>query len=187
MGMAVSDNEWEPPFQNSPFAGRVSLSIGATAPGGIDQMSGEDIVTVICERVVEALKKHETMMGLDHKTLWDDYRDHVINGWSLVESMLMDYIESLIRLELEKLPRSVQQALWWQTDKGNDAMFDAEWGYEHEEPFEPYLGVPAEDDMYQALTDLVLQALSSKAEREALAAEAAFEEDDEDDTEETDE
>jgi len=41
------------------------------------------------------------MMGLDHKDWWDDYQDHVVNGWSLVESMLMEYVESLIAIEIE--------------------------------------------------------------------------------------
>ena len=151
-------------------------------------MSHQDLVALICERVVEELKKHETCIGLDHKNWWDDYQDHVVNGWSLVESMLMEYVENLIVIEIEKLPDTVQKALWWQTDKGNDAMFDAEWCYRHGEPFEPYLGVPAEDDKMQALRDFVLQALSTKAEREALEAEeVAFQNDEEDDTEGTDE
>ena len=133
------------------------------------------------------------MMGLDHNDWWDDYQDHVVNGWSLVESMLMEYVENLIAIEIEKLPDTVQKALWWQTDKGEDAMFDAEWCYRHREPFDPHLGVPAEDDKTQAVTDLILQALSTKAEREALEREAlelaeADSEDDEeeDDSEETD-
>jgi hypothetical protein len=125
-------------------------------------------------------------MGLDHKTFWDDYKYHVLNGWSLVESMLMDYVHDLIRLELDQLPPPVQKALWWQTDQGSDAMFDAEWCYEHGEPFEQYLGVPAEDQMFQSLTDLVSRKLSGEAEDEALqeSQEAEEEEDDEEDANE---
>lgn len=151
-------------------------------------MSHQELIALICERVVEELEKHETCMGLDHKNWWDDYQDHVVNGWSLFESMLMEYVENLIAIEIEKLPDTVQKALWWQTDKGKDAMFDAEWCYRHGEPFESHLGVPAEDAKIQALAELILQALSSKAEREALeAAEAGFQEDEEDDSKETEE
>ena len=155
-------------------------------------MSHQDLVDLICERVVEELKTHETCMGLDHKNFWDDYQDHVVNGWSFVSSMLMKYVESLIAIEIEKLPEPVQIALWWQTDKGKDAMFDAKWCYKHGEPFEPYLGIPAEDDKMQVLSDLVLQALSTKAEREALEREAlelaepSSEDGEQDDSEETD-
>jgi len=130
------------------------------------------------------------MHGTGHKNLWDDYQDQVVNGWSLVESMLMENVENLIAIEIEKLPDTVQKALWCQTDKGKDAMFDAEWCYRHGEPFEPYLGVPAEDD--KALTEHILQALSAKAEQEALEREAlelaepSSEDDEQDDSEETD-
>jgi hypothetical protein len=130
-------------------------------------------------------------MGLDHLSLWGDYQDHVVHGWSLVESMLMFHIESLIRLELEKLPRSVQKALWWSTEKGRDAMFDATWGYEHDEPTESDLGNPTEEEMFEALIAFVLQQLSSKAEQEALESEIAKEADeeaeDDNDGEESDE
>ena len=96
----------------------------------------------------------------------------------------MEYVENLIAIEIEKLPDTVQKALWWQTDKGKDAMFDAEWCYRYGEPFEPYW-FPAEDDKIQALSDLILQALSTKAVLEAEAA--AFRDDEDDDTEEPDE
>jgi hypothetical protein len=144
-----------------------------------------DIIKLICERVAEALKKRASCMSDDNASLWVDYQDHVIHGWSVVESMLMFHIESLIRLELEKLPRPVQKALWWKTEKGSDAMFDATWGYEQDEPFDPDLGNPAEDEMFEALTTFVLGPLSRKAEQEALESEIAKEaEEDEDNDEE---
>src|SRR5262245_50664906 len=96
-------------------------------------------------------------------------------GWSLVESMLMDHIESLIRMELEKLPRSIQKALWWNTEQGSDAMFDATSCYEQDEPLDPALGKPADNGRLEALTRLVLRQLSSKAEQEALESEIAEE------------
>ena len=156
-------------------------------------MSHKDLVALICERVVEKLKEHETMMGLDHNDWWDDYQDHVVNGWSLVESMLMEYVENLIAIEIEKLPDTVQKALWWQTDKGEDAMFDAEWCYRHREPFNPHLGVPAEDDKRKPSPILFYKRFPPRQsgkpwEREALElAEADYEDDEEeDDSEETD-
>jgi len=47
----------------------------------------------------------------DHASLWVDYQNHLTEGWSLVESMLMRHIESLIQIELERLPRAIQKAL----------------------------------------------------------------------------
>ena len=93
----------------------------------------------------------------------------------------MDYIESLIQIEIEKLPRSIQEALWWNTEQGSDAMFDATWCYEHSEPFDPCLGNPAEDDMLEALTALVLEQLSNKADQEEDESQEAEEEEDNDD------
>jgi hypothetical protein len=47
----------------------------------------------------------------DHASLWVDYQNHLTEGWSLVESWLMRHIESLIQIELERLPRAIQKAL----------------------------------------------------------------------------
>ncbi len=144
-------------------------------------MSSDDIIKLICERVAEALKKRQSVMTDDHASLWVDYQNHVTEGWSLVESMLMDYIESLIQIEIEQLPRSIQKALWWNTERGRDAIFDATWGYEQSEPFDPSLGNPAEDDMLEALTALVLERLSNKAQQEEDESQEAEEEEDNDD------
>jgi hypothetical protein len=139
-------------------------------------VSSDDIIKLICERVAEALKKRNSVMTDDHASLWVDYQNHLTEGWSLVESLLMEHIESLIQLELEKLPRPVQKALWWDTEQGSDAMSDATWCYEQSEPFDADLGNPADDEMLQALTDLILGQLSSKAEQEASEREIAEEE-----------
>lgn len=144
-------------------------------------MSSDEIIKLICERVADALKKRESVMTDDHASLWVDYQNHLTKGWSLVESMLMDHIESLIRIELEKLPRSIQKALWWTTKQGSDAMFDATWCYEQDEPFDPSLGNPADDDMLEALTALVLERLSNKAEQEEDESQEADEAEDNDD------
>ncbi len=144
-------------------------------------MSSDGIIKLICERVAEALKNREPVMTDDNASLWVDYQDHLTKGWSLVESNLMFHIESLIQIELERLPRSIQKALWWNTEQGSDAIFDAEWCYEQSEPFDPGLGNPAEDDMLEALTALVLERLSNKAEQEELESQEAKEEEDNDD------
>jgi len=60
---------------------------------------------------LEALKKRDSVMTDDHASLWVDYQNHLTEGWSLVESMLMRHIESLIQIELERLPRAIQKAL----------------------------------------------------------------------------
>ena len=144
-------------------------------------MSSDDIIKLICERVADTLKKRESVMTDDHASLWVDYQNHLTKGWSLVESMLMDYIESLIQIEIEQLPHSIQKALWWNTEQGRDAMFDTTWCYEQSEPFDPSLGNPAEDGMLEALTALVLERLSNKAQQEELEAQEAEEEEDNDD------
>lgn len=144
-------------------------------------MSSGDIIKLICERVADTLKKRESVMTDDHASLWVDYQNHLTEGWSLVESNLMFYIESLIQIELERLPRSIQKALWWNTEQGSDAIFDAAWCYEQSEPFDPGLGNPAEDDMLEALTALVLERLSNKAEQEELESQEAEEKEDNDD------
>lgn len=144
-------------------------------------MSSDDIIKLICDRVAEALKKRESAMTDDHASLWVDYQNHLTEGWSLLESMLMDHIKSLIRIELDRLPRAIQLALWWNTDQGSDAMVDATWCYEQNEPFDPDLGNPAEDDMFEAVTALVLEWLSNKAEQEESESQEAEGEEDNDD------
>jgi hypothetical protein len=72
-------------------------------------------------------------------------------------------------------------ALWWNTDQGSDAMVDATWCYEQNEPFDPDLGNPAEDDMFEAVTALVLEWLSNKAEQEESESQEAEGEEDNDD------
>ncbi len=138
-------------------------------------MSCDDIFKLICERVAEALKKRESVMTDAHASLWVDYQDHLTKGSSLVESMLMEHIESLIQIEIEQLPRSIQKALWWNTEQGSNAIFDATWCYEQSEPFDPSLGNPAEEDMLEALTALVLEQLSNKAQQEENESQEAEE------------
>ena len=113
------------------------------AVGGPAKVNCDDIIKLICERVAEPLKKRQSVMSDDHVSLWGDYQNHLSKGWSFVEEMLMDYIESLIQIEIEKLPRSIQEALWWNTEQGSNAIFDATWCYEHSEPFDPCVGNPA--------------------------------------------
>ena len=143
-------------------------------------MRCDDIIKLICERVAESLKKRESVMTEAHASLWVDYQDHLTKGSSLVDKMLMDYIESLIQIEIEQLPRSIQEALWWDTEQGSDAIFDATWCYEHSEPFDPFLGNPSEEEMLQALTALVLEQLANKAEQEEIESQEAEEEKDND-------
>src|ERR1051326_1304226 len=92
-------------------------------------MAGEDIFKEIRDRVVLALKKYPTAMNDEHCDLWGDYKDHVINGTSLIEKMLMDYVEAQISLELEKLPKRILNALWWETEHGSGALIDAEFAF----------------------------------------------------------
>jgi hypothetical protein len=127
-----------------------------------------ELIQVISDRVAETLKRGRAGMTDDHASLWADYQAHVLNGASVGESMLLHHVESLIQIELDKVPPPIRSRLWWDTEKGVDAMFEAKWSYEHNEPFARNLGNRADDEIVEDLTGLVLAHLAKRAEREEL-------------------
>src|ERR1051326_1223722 len=143
-------------------------------------MAGEDIFKEIRDRVVLALKKYPTAMNDEHRDLWGDYKDHVINGTSIIEKMLMDYVEGQIQLELGKLPKPVVRALWWQTEQGSEALIDAEYAFRNNEECDDELINPTWDNVIDHLVQTIRQDLDALAEDEHIKdGEKEFEEDDE--------
>lgn len=77
----------------------------------------------------------------------------------------MDFIEGQIQSELDHLPKGILTALWWNTENGCDALFDAEWNFSNRDAIEPGLGNPPQDQIIEDLTNLILQELAEMAER----------------------
>ena len=70
------------------------------------------------------------------------------------------------------LSRTVDQvamtALWWNTENGGDALFEAEWDFRNRDAIKPDLGTPPQDQIIEDLTNLILEELAKLAEREDM-------------------
>ncbi len=131
-------------------------------------MVGASIINAICDRVKTALVGDKSVMADDPASLWADFQNHVLYGSSLVESLLTQHVESLIQLELEKLPQSILDALWWNTEKGEGLLIEVEVDFEHGDAIDPQACVLYVEGVKSDLVAFILEQLARKAERESI-------------------
>ncbi|MFZ1692324.1 MAG: hypothetical protein WAT74_03915 [Flavobacteriales bacterium] len=132
----------------------------------MDPLLKDSPLCIVCDHVIARLKSEATVMS--EGTMWDDYKDHVEHGSSLIADGLDDCVKAWIELELEKIPDLVLRGLWLQTTQGQDLLFEVRYALEHHEAIDPKMVQTAEEDYQRDLIARIIDEMNLRAEAENL-------------------
>lgn len=100
-------------------------------------------------------------------TMWDDYKNHVDKGWSIIEEEFMRCVDEWIWAELEKIPDVILRGLWLYTEKGTELVIEVEVAFEYDTEIDEDLVEQAECNYRDDLVEWVRHRLNLRAERES--------------------
>ena len=93
------------------------------------QNSLDEIIELIFSAVIKDAKKIPSPYG-DHKSVWESLaymQEELSSEAYIVGNLVDDYFLSRIEIHLEKLPCPIQTLIWFETEQGQNLIFETEY------------------------------------------------------------